>query len=441
MSHGIFISLTQQDTRIAEALRDTLKELFGDFLHIHFSTSKELAGGISSGEDWFQWIVDRVQQADFALILVTPSSVHKPWILWEAGAVAGAALASKKEGLRKVRPLVYQVATELIPSPIRDSKVQFRRGDNAADFKKLLQEILHDYKTELDSDRVAEFGEKISDAIKSYLAKVQVCLLNAPAVASPVVIEEWRLRLDEIMTQNRPSEVGHLHDWMDIAFGRARGDRPQPLDLRIHSRLASLYLRAKNYPRAIEQLELARQLAPRDIFVLRQLGRAYLDSGDSENAKDVIDRIAELDKEAFVHNAECAALAGRWYRSANNLQKADEIFSAALDSNPSSYYLANVLAEVRLDAGKPDAAAEAFKRSLKIIDGLGESSIWTHATAANAAFFTGDDARASKHLLAVNKLGLDAGSRDTIEGGLTNVARHVEGGEARLQSLLQTLRS
>lgn len=314
MSHSIFISLTNTDTRIAEALRDALKDLFGEFLEVHFSTSKELAGGIRSGEDWFQWIVDQVQQCEFALILITPSSLHKPWILWEAGAVAGAALATKKEGLRKVRPLVYQVATDMIPSPIRDSKVQFRRGDKSDDFKSLLKEILSDYKPHLSDDRVAEFGEKVNDTIKTYLQKVDECLMNAPAVASTAVIEEWRLRLDDILKQDRASEVELFHDWMDISFGRDRRDRPTPLDLRIHSRLADLYLRAKKYDRAIEQLELSRQLAPRDIFVLRTLGRAHLASNKRKEAKDVIDRIASLDPEAFTNNAECAALAGRWYR-------------------------------------------------------------------------------------------------------------------------------
>lgn len=441
MSHSIFISLTNTDTRIAEALRDALKDLFGEFLEVHFSTSKELAGGIRSGEDWFQWIVDQVQQCEFALILITPSSLHKPWILWEAGAVAGAALATKKEGLRKVRPLVYQVATDMIPSPIRDSKVQFRRGDKSDDFKSLLKEILSDYKPHLSDDRVAEFGEKVNDTIKTYLQKVDECLMNAPAVASTAVIEEWRLRLDDILKQNRASEVELFHDWMDISFGRDRRDRPTPLDLRIHSRLADLYLRAKKYDRAIEQLELSRQLAPRDIFVLRTLGRAHLASNKRKEAKDVIDRIASLDPEAFTNNAECAALAGRWYREGGDLPKAEEIYVAALDHDPDSYYLANLLAEVRLDAGKNEAAVDAYRRALTILRGLTEANIWTHATAANAAFALGDDGEAVQFLVKVRESNPDGDQLATIERGLRDLAAKVKDGASRLDVLLRTLHS
>jgi hypothetical protein len=184
MAHQIFVSLTHADTGIAEALRTALVTLFRDTVHVYFSTSKELDGGIRSGEDWFQWIVDRVQKCDFALILITPSSVNKPWILWEAGAVAGAALASGQGGMRKVRPLIYQVPSDLIPSPIRDSKVQFRRGDRAEEVKSLFKEILDDDKAELSTDRFLEIAQSLDAVMKTYLQQVQACLMNAPALVS-----------------------------------------------------------------------------------------------------------------------------------------------------------------------------------------------------------------------------------------------------------------
>ena len=40
MAHSIFISLAEEDTRIAEALRDAFRQLFGDTLHVYFSTSE-----------------------------------------------------------------------------------------------------------------------------------------------------------------------------------------------------------------------------------------------------------------------------------------------------------------------------------------------------------------------------------------------------------------
>ena len=435
LTREIFISLTEHDKPLAEALGQTFADVFGEnLLEVKFSPSRQVGGGIATGEDWFQWIVERVKACHFALILITPASVNKPWILWEAGAVAGAALALSEGSMRKVRPLVFQVPTELIPSPIRDSKAQYRRGDVDADFRYMLDEMFDELKSEMSAKAVREFSTTRDRAVEAYLQKVQHALLNAPAVMAPAVIEEWCLRLDDLKRENRASEAEHLQDWMDLAFGRA--DRPQPLDLRIHSRLAVLYMKARNYPRAIAQLQLARQLAPRDIFVLRQLGRALLDHKDQDRAREVLDRIDQLDKSAVVHNAECAALKARWCRDGNDIKGAESILAKALAANAQSYYLANLLAEVRADDGRAEEAGQAYRQVIAIIDKLGEDSIWVKASMANARFFLNEDAQAIELLRGIAAKAPDAGTRASIERGLNGVAGRVDNGMARLASIL-----
>jgi tetratricopeptide (TPR) repeat protein len=434
MKREIFISLTEHDKPIAEALGEAFTAVFGDgLLEVKFSPSRQVGAGIASGEDWFKWIVDRVKACHFALILVTPASVNKPWILWEAGAVAGAALALSDGDLRKVRPIVYQVPVELIPSPIRDSKAQFRRGDVGEDFRLMLDEMFDELAAELSQKTRREFAKIRDDAVAEYLVRVERALLNAPAVSAPAVIEEWCLRLDDLKRENRASEAEHLQDWMDLAFGRA--DRPLPLDLRIHSRLASLYMKARNYPRAIAQLRLARQLAPRDIFVLRQLGQALLSQGDRDGASEVLERIDKLDAKAVVHNAECAALAARWHRGGHDLKRAGSVLAAALAANPQSYYLANLLAEVFADDGQRADAERAYRQVLEIIEKLREDNVWAKASMANARFFIGEDEAATELLRAILATGPDAGTRATIERGMNEVADRVEHGIARLLAI------
>jgi tetratricopeptide (TPR) repeat protein len=439
MPREIFISLTEHDKPIAEALRDAFAQVFGDgLLEVKFSPSRQVGAGIASGEDWFKWIVERVKACHFALILVTPASVNKPWILWEAGAVAGAALAESGGDMRKVRPIVFQVPTELIPSPIRDSKAQYRRGDVAEDFRFMLDEMFDELKADMSAKAVREFGKTRDEAVTEYLRQVDAALLNAPAVVAPAVVEEWCLRLDDLKRENRASEAEHLQNWMDLAFGS--DGRPRPLDLRIHSRLAALYMKARNHPRAIAQLKLARQLAPRDIFVLRQLGRALLDHGEHEQAREVLDRIEQLDKNAVVHNAECAALAARWHRSAGDLARADAVLAGALAANPRSYYLATVLAEVRAEDGRLDDAGRAYRQVLEIIDKLGEDSVWVRGSQANARFFLGEDEAALQLLGEIAARKPDAGTWASIERGLEEVAKRVPQGPARLLQLLSQAR-
>jgi hypothetical protein len=85
----VFISHTHADAEIAHALSDAIEGVFGDQIITSYSTKKELEGGIKPGEDWFRWIVERVSAANIAVILLTPTSIQKPWVLWEAGAVYG----------------------------------------------------------------------------------------------------------------------------------------------------------------------------------------------------------------------------------------------------------------------------------------------------------------------------------------------------------------
>jgi len=124
MAIEIFIILTKVDSGIAEALRTSINEVFETAINVHFFTSKELDGGIRHGDDWFKRILDLLQKCDFAYVLITPSSVDKQWILWESGFIYGVEMANGKIEQRRIRPIIYQLEANQIPSPIRDSHVQ-----------------------------------------------------------------------------------------------------------------------------------------------------------------------------------------------------------------------------------------------------------------------------------------------------------------------------
>jgi len=196
-----------------------------------------------------------------------------------------------------------------------------------------------------------ELGEKLAGVVGRYLARVESALLNAPLIPSEAAVQEWCLRLDDLRHQSRRSEVEHLHRWLVVAFGRGSNDRPLPLDPRIHRRLGELYLGARRYERAVEQFRLAWHLAPRDIFILRLLGQAHLGKQEYEATGEILERIAQLDEHAFVHNTECAALKGRWYREMNDLESARAVYDAALRSNDQSYYFADLLGQTSLALG------------------------------------------------------------------------------------------
>lgn len=409
----VFISHTGSDKALADALKAALEDLFGrGNLTVHYSSSKE-EGGVPAGADWFRWIVERVSHSRVAFVLLTPASVQKPWIPWEAGAVYGAAL-SRGGDEDPVVPLLFHLDASELPSPFQ--QIQVTRGDTYADVHSAFRQLLGRLR-DVQSDSGWESALlELEATTKRFLARVEAALATAPLTPTEATVGEWCRRLDDLRAQRRASEAKHVQDWLELAFGRTRDEAARPLDLRIHRRLGELYLDAGEASRAAEQFELCRRLAPRDLFVLRSLGQAYL-AFDAERAERVIADIEALDGDAFVENAECAALKGRWLRQAKRLDAARDLFADALARNPESHYLAGRLAQTELDLKSP-TYKDAYRRVLEIVDALDEQSIWAHADAVNGAVAADLPDDALRHLRAIVALGPTKGELRSIKRGL-----------------------
>jgi len=434
----IFISHTHADREIADALSAAIKSVFGDLLTTSYSTKKELDGGIKPGEEWFRWIVERVRSADIAVILLTPASTQKPWVLWEAGAVYGAGIASSESSARKVRPLVFKLSGSQVPSPF--AGIQGVDGDDHSGIDTFLSDLINDFQPRMEKEQVLKAGRMLGSTIGTYLDRVQKALRDAPLLPTEAAVQEWCERLDQLAAERRLSEVRHLHDWLNLTFGRGRDERPLPLDLRLHRRLGEAYRASKRPDRAAEEFELALEFAPRDIFLLRALGLAYLDGNRHDDATQVIDRIAELDKDAFSENVECAALKARLQRERNDLDGATATYRQALECNPESYYLADVLGQSLLRLGRIEEARGAYRRAGEIIDQLPEQNVWTHATRVTAALMLGDEPRALRHLGEIAALHPSLDDVGRIETGLERVHKGLSLDAAALERWRAALR-
>jgi tetratricopeptide (TPR) repeat protein len=429
-SRNVFISHTHADKDIADAFRDLVADLFGTYVTVSYSTGAE--HGPKHGARWLQWIHDQVGESDFTLVLLTPASLQKPWILWEAGAVSGTAVASGASDGRKVRPLVFRVPPEQVPDPFRE--VQLVRGDSFGD----VESVLLEWMEALPGAAGAKAGKKLETTVRKYLAVVETALDQAPLVPTEGVVQEWCIRLDELRAQNRMSEVKTVHDWLNVAFGRDCEDKP--LDLRLHRRLGELYLNARQYPEAAVQFELARQLSPRDILILRELGRAYLGAERYEKTAEVVAAIDKLDPRAFERNVECAALKGRMLRKTDPAG-ACEVYQKAFANNPSSYYAGDLLGQMQLQLGREDAARATYRRVLEIVNGLDERNLWIQATAANAAIVANAEAAVvRKKLEGIREFAPSPENLRTIEDGLRRVQSALGIEESVVKEWLATLR-
>jgi tetratricopeptide (TPR) repeat protein len=417
---GIFISHTHGDQGLAEELAQLIDNLFGkDRVKVNFSSKKELDGGISPGDQWFRWIVDQVRDAEVAFILLTPASIQKPWVLWEAGAVAGAAFAGSKEE-RRVLPITSGIKSADIPTPFAGT--QLLTGTGEADVNKLVEDLYDRFgKAAFTTSQNRRFWDSRSSAVEKYLERVGLMLRKLPLVITEAAIQEWLGRLDELEQNDRASETEVLENWIDITFGREADDRKRPIDVRIHRRLGELYSAAGRASDAARQLQLARQLAPRDIFILRRLGKALLDQKEFKAAETVLLDIEDLDKTAFERNSENAALRARWYRENHDFLKEREVLEAAYHNNPKSYYLGDLLGQPLLALKENAKAKEIYSQVLAILSDLREQNVWTASTALSAAVVC-DDTEARRQILnELRALKPSRGELDSIERGLSRI--------------------
>jgi tetratricopeptide (TPR) repeat protein len=428
---SIFISHTLADKAIADEWSALVKRLFSKKVTASYSSSKELESGIAPGADWFNWIVDNVRSADVAFIILSPNSIQKPWVVWEAGAVAGAAYAtSKGPDDRRVVPVTYGIGTSDVPSPFAGNQVV--RGTDAAEIRKLTQDLFKRFAPKLDDEDKTTYGAERNDAERDHLKAIEGILRVLPHTVTESAVQEWMQRLEDLERERRFSETVVLDDWVNVSFGRDEKDRQRPLDVRLHRRFGQLYALAGHPAEAARQFELARRLSPRDIFLLRRLGKAHLDGGNHTAAGEVLEEIARLDASAFKRNQENAALKARWCESRGDRRGAQRVLEEAYAETPTSYYLGDLLGQLFLRDRNLVEARRVYDQVLSTLDRLAEHNVWTTATALTAALAMGDGRRFEECLSELARLRPSREQRDSITRGLKDVVEAVGADQAVL---------
>lgn len=416
----IFISHTHADKPIADLLRTLLDEVFGERVRINYSTNVTLRGGIGAGHDWFQWIVQQVKNADVSLILVTPSSVNKPWVIWEAGAVAGAAYA-KSDDAGRVVPIVYGLRNSEIPGPLQ--RLQVVHGTDRPAIEKLIDEMFERFAPDFSGMEAYQRGGRRATALDTYHSALPPIIRTLAHAKSEATIEDWLDRLRRVRDERRYADAPALENWINVAFGLTDEAADTPLDARVHRLLGEIYERAGRARQAAHQYELARRLVPRDILVLRSLGKAHLDIGDIEKAGALVDEIRGLDPDAFTRNAENAAFKARWETARGRPADAEETLRIAYDEMTHSYYIADLYAQILIENEKENEAKKVYDAILRSDTLLWDNSVWSPAVRLTAALVLHKDDIFHSSLEALVKLDPSLGERKTIRRGIEAVTR------------------
>jgi hypothetical protein len=106
----VFISHSSLEASLANGLRDWLQDKVPNTTAFCSSVPDDLP----PGDDWFQTIVEHARNADRCLILLSPDSLDKHWLYFEAGLTFGAA------AIHKLIPVLYGgLVDSSLPGPLR----------------------------------------------------------------------------------------------------------------------------------------------------------------------------------------------------------------------------------------------------------------------------------------------------------------------------------
>jgi tetratricopeptide (TPR) repeat protein len=461
----VFISHTHADHGLAKAIHEILEKLFKN-VAVEYSSNKSIGGGIEHGASWLDWIYRQVLDCQETLVLVTPQSFLKPWPMWEAGAVAGVALATSASDAaeqnatasKNVTPLVFRMGSEGILGPFITTKIV--KAEEPEELNKLFGDWMEKYDyNEVPQDTIDVLLEK---HVPTLLEAFRSGLQNTPPPISEGLIQEWCRRLDNLTAEGRFREVRYLHRWIGFVFdGLPRSEedqdkRPTPWDLRIHQRLGELYMKANQMAEAQEQFELASRLAPLDIFVLHKLGQTHLNQpgqGHKKEVRNVLDRILELDEEAFDWNAECAGLEGRYWKEEGGrlekeerteaakkaLEKSRLAYQKVLDKDEGSYYTADNVGQLCLRLGDMGGARQAYEKANAALKHE-PRNIWSIASRINVALAYKNDLDEAERLLTeIHSMGVPEFEKDSIRKGLRIVMKGMQVPEDSQKKLLGIL--
>lgn len=231
----VFISHDSRDAEVAEAFGKLLSSVSAGVLKSFRSSDRKGSQGIEYGVEWYPELMKRLESASDVVCLLTPRSLDRPWILYEAGVakgkldtpVYGIALGiplnkantgpfaqfqncdDKEESLTK---LVMQLLGRVPDSEPDREAVQMQ----VKSFKGRLDQLLK--QAQGASDAGQDEGHGDSASVAKLFEEVKVMFQDLPS--------RLEVRLAEVGAAPRRRRLRSFHPMMFEEFAHMFGDEP-----------------------------------------------------------------------------------------------------------------------------------------------------------------------------------------------------------------------
>ena len=317
-------------------------------IDVWFSSDVNPGGGMNVGKEWREQIYDKLEESKFVIAIQTPTSVGRPWIMWECGVASG---IEKERGLI---PIVFSMGRGDISNPL--SSYQVYQGEDKDQVKELCRRLVEESNL--------HWQEMFFDlAFNVYQNSIT---LHRPRKAIPVEqMDIWRTRFQELINFGRSHEVLEKRKTMYLTFGESF----KPIEPSLHELLSKIMLDNEHFDEAIEEIDYAMTLVGEDIDLMHRKALSLVHKKNSSDALGIVNRLMET-YPGLVNNPELASLEGRIYREnwqigkqTDQLDKAFNAYYRAYESNPSQYYPGINAAELAFFKKENDLAS-------KILEGI-----------------------------------------------------------------------
>lgn len=162
MSKQIFISHSEPDKPLIDALKKLIRNVFDNSVSLHISSEKGKEG-VGAGEEWKIWISEKVTESDIVLVVMTPCSVERHWVMTEIGFAQGRD--------KPIVTMLFGLEKSEIPGSLQD--LQAKKGDEKDDVLAVL--------TKIDSTlKIGQGFRSIDNDINDYLNSVKKIVNQYP---------------------------------------------------------------------------------------------------------------------------------------------------------------------------------------------------------------------------------------------------------------------
>ena len=413
----IFISHSHADHRVAERLHNFLNDISENKFDIQRSSD---ISAIPTGTSWKRWIDDNIVTCDVAIVLLTESSLRGRWVLWEAGAVAGVQyFRDHPEVSAQVtgNPMPVEGRVRVLNFGIPTSDMGPFAGDQSKDgrsSKAVFQfafELLDTFQEEL-GKTYAKSLTQLNEKARNFVTRALDDLRYTPIPASEPLVQNWLAQLDSALKDKNYHWATSAKRWINIAFlGIGKADESEPIDFRIHLRLAKAFEAINDKAEAIRQLQLAHGLSPNDMLVLRSLGKLFRGHDNAELEK-TLKHMQDMDPKVFTEDREAIALmAGNLFDRGAYGRVVEVLNDANSTVVEGDAYLLNWRALAALKHNGLESARSHFAAIERCI-GPNPDNFWDQASRANALMAKG---KAAEVVEALEKLADYKESKNNVQ--------------------------